>query len=423
MREPQRITLVNVWHDDNKGDGGIGQSVLHLLKKRWPEAQYGVISMFPKSSSAFQSAHRHLKATFPEIKVESSPFSNYDPSKRGGLFRQVQKLWQVPISIIQLLPIFSRNHPALCLISESDLVVANGGQYLFTHQDYLNSLFTVFRILYPILLAKSYGIPYLLASQSFGFHKANRLDNRLVRFTLSSALEVWARETISYKELLDLGLSESSVQLVPDAAFALTPSMTPLVSTILEQHQLKDQGFWVITVRSWKSYTEGFLDEIVRFVRQALYDGMIEKIALVAHAHGPSDGENDRLATRKLAQCLAENANVVVVEDDLSPSELSALYSKAQLMIGTRFHSVIFSLIGGTPAYAISYAGPKTWGIMEMLGMKDLCSDMQDFSADSILETLNNLDIDAVRSGIPDKMNILYAQLEQATSTFLDKKG
>lgn len=407
----ESIVLVNVWHDDNKGDGGIAEGVLRLLYKRYPAAQFSVVSMFPESTQAYQTAHRHLKETFPEVTVVASPFLAHDPSRSGGIFRLLSKLWQVPRSLTQVLLPSLFNQPALQLIAKADLVVANGGQYLFTHKNYLNSLFTVYRLLYPLLIARSCKVPYLLFSQSFGFHNANRLDNALVRSTLAGAIATWTREEISYKQLLKLGISESKLALVPDAAFWLEPMKTQRVVDVLTTHGLKPKAFWAITVRQWSTYTTEFLDEMEILIRTVLQAGFIEAIALVAHTHGPSEGGDDRTPTKALFNRL-QDCTVTLIEDDLAPSELVALYREAQLMIGTRFHSVIFALVGGTPAYAISYAGPKTWGIMKLLGLEHLCSDMKRFSAQEVLDRFKETDFEKIAAHLPDQVNGLRKQLE-----------
>jgi polysaccharide pyruvyl transferase WcaK-like protein len=414
MSIPQpRIVLVNVWHDDNKGDGGIAEGALTLLQARWPGAKLGIVSMFPEDSSSFGNAHRHLSKRFSNLEVTPSPFSNHDPSRSGETFRLLQKVWQLPVALARLLIPIKSSHPAAKLIREADLVIANGGQYLFTQEkNYLNSLFTVFRLLYPLLLARSYRVPYLLFSQSFGFHKLNRLDNWLVRSVLSASVGVWAREEISYQALVMLGIPEPLVHLIPDAAFAIQPHETDRVKALVSKYGLVSKNFWVVTVRKWRTYTESFLEEMAELIINALNLGLTQKVVLVAHTQGPSKGENDRIATMSLAELLKNEARVMLIDDDLSPSELAALYGKAQLMIGTRFHSVIFSLIGGTPAYAVSYAGPKTWGIMRMLGLENLCSDMETFSAQEALDQITSADISTIAIELPAKIDNLYQHLK-----------
>ncbi|MEN8445008.1 MAG: polysaccharide pyruvyl transferase family protein, partial [Cyanobacteria bacterium J06555_13] len=249
-------------------------------------------------------------------------------------------------------------------------------------------------------------------SQSFGFHKLNRLDNALVRSTLSHAVSTWAREKISYQELLDLGVDANRIALVPDAAFVLSKQKSDRVSKLLEKYSLSPQSFWVITVRQWSTYTSSFLDEVEVFINRALSAGLTQKIVLMAHTHGPSTGGDDRIPTQQLAQRFSTQSNVVMLDDDLIPSELVAFYGEAELMIGTRFHSVIFSLVGGTPAYAVSYAGPKTWGIMKMLEMENLCSDMKDFSSGKAIASIQAENLLQVRAELPAKIKPLHQSLD-----------
>jgi colanic acid/amylovoran biosynthesis protein len=54
--------------------------------------------------------------------------------------------------------------------------------------------------------------------------------------------------------------------------------------------------------------------------------------------------------------------------DDLSPQALKALYAELEVMIGTRMHANILSIISGTPVVAVAYEH-KTAGIMNMLGL------------------------------------------------------
>ena len=213
------------------------------------------------------------------------------------------------------------------------------------------------------------------------------------------------------QKLAHLGIEDVKLSLVPDAAFVLIPNHTSRVDLVLQSHNLHEEKFWAITVRQWSSYTESFLDQIEILINSALQKGLIEKIALVAHTQGPSQGGDDRVPTYTLSERFQTNPAVTVIDDDLTPGELVALYSQAKLMVGTRFHSVIFALVGGTPAYAVSYAGPKTWGIMKMLGIDYLCSDMSDFSASEALERIKEANLEQIAAELPTKISGLQQQL------------
>lgn len=415
-----RIVVVNMWHDDNKGDGGICEGVITLFKQSLPKAQLGVVSMLPTYAKAYHNSYRHLKQSFPDLEIAPSPFLANDPSHSPDSYRYLRRLWHLPGTLLRLLPMFAQTQSGLRLIANADLVISNGGQYIYTEPRYFDSMFRVFRNLYPLIAARIYGVPYILFSQSYDFIEGgDRLDNILVKSVFSKAKMVFARESISLDRLIKLGLSKSNLAVIPDAAFALQPKLSERVKRILAQHQLEPGKFWVITVRKWKTYTDSFLDEMAILIEQAIAKGIINRIVLVAHTQGPSPGENDCLATQKLASRIKSEA-VSVNEDDLSPGELVAFYGQASLMIGTRFHSVIFALVGGTPAYAVSYAGPKTWGIMEMLGMKELCINMNDFSAAKVLADIQTVDLEAIAAQLPAKIGNLQQKLAENVNALID---
>lgn len=423
------LVVVNAWHDDNKGDSGICEATLDLLQQHWPNANLGLVSIISEQSTAYKNAYRHLQKRFPQLTIAPSPFVFYDPIQ--GTYNNVPT--QLPLALLRLLPTFKNSHPALQLIAEADLVIVNGGHYLFTYRNSLKSTGRLFRMLYPVLAAKSYGIPYIFFAQSLGSFDDPKVGDKLMKSTLNAAHGIWTREDISRQNVLKLGVNESNVKVIPDAAFALTPQKTERVQKVLSTHQLTPGKFWVVTVRQSpngteeerQAKTEYFLKEMASLIRQALNVGMVEKVALVVHVQGPYPNENDRIPTQNLSQQLTGEA-VTLIDEDLSPGELSALYGEASLMLGTRFHSVIFSLIAGTPAYAISYTGPKTWGIMGMLGMQHLCADLENFSAEKALHLLQSQNLNALADQMNKKVNSLRQDLEKAIAsldTILSKEG
>lgn len=74
------------------------------------------------------------------------------------------------------------------------------------------------------------------------------------------------------------------------------------------------------------------------------------------------------------------------IEDkELNCQDVEKIYSYYDFMIGTRFHSVIFSLNVGTPSIAIAYGGNKGKGIMEDLGNSDFSIDIDKLESDTLV--------------------------------------
>ena len=61
-------------------------------------------------------------------------------------------------------------------------------------------------------------------------------------------------------------------------------------------------------------------------------------------------------------------------------------------MVGTRFHSVIFSLNVGVPSIAIAYGGNKGKGIMRVLGNDDFSIDMDKVRNDELVKVFKKLE-------------------------------
>ncbi|MBV9179535.1 MAG: polysaccharide pyruvyl transferase family protein, partial [Nitrososphaeraceae archaeon] len=72
--------------------------------------------------------------------------------------------------------------------------------------------------------------------------------------------------------------------------------------------------------------------------------------------------------------------------------ELKSLYRSLDFLIGTRFHSVIFSLTSYIPALAIEYEY-KTSGIMKDLGLSEWVIPIEQVTADNLYKKFTQLSI------------------------------
>ena len=381
--QPQiaKIAIANIWHDDNKGDCGIVVGMIEILQHHYPQAEFTLISMFAESSPFFKDAHRHLQQHFPDLKIVPSPFFSHDISETESIYQKLAKLFPIPLSLLYLqFPLFTRQ-PGLQVLKTADLVITPGGQYLLAKKNQFKSLYVLYRFLYPLLIAQKHNIPYLFFSQSFDFYSPERFDSRLIKSVLNKAIAVFAREPLSYQALLESGVYPNKVKLVPDGAILLKPQKTELVTSLLTKHNLNQNQFWVVTVKNCGCQTESWLKEMAKLIEKLFAQGIISQLVLVANSQGPTIAEDDRLVTRQLAK--NSERSIVVIEDDLTPNELAAIYGEAQFLIGTRFQSLILALASGTPVYGISYAGFKVEGLMNMLEMSELWSSVAEFEADT----------------------------------------
>lgn len=409
------VVLASVWHDDNKGDSAIAEAVLMLLLDVRPGADVTLAAMLDTEHPGYATAFRHLLHAHTEATVIPSPLPKIERSRAlgdtvGAMVRTVTRLMALALP---------GRAPLAEAIRRSTLVVANGGHTLYAQRG-PGAWFRLLRILYPYWLARRLGRPYALFGQSLGPFDG-RLGRAWVGGVLRGAERVLVREELSRDVALELGVPPERVAVVPDPAFALTPSVTDRVRAVQSRVGLEPGHYWVVTVRQAYSAsgraeaTARFIDEMARFVALALQRRLVPRIVIVAHTLGPVASEDDRLPARALhARVRASGA--VLVEDDLSPRELAALYGDAAWVVGTRFHSVILALVGGTPTLAVSYFGPKTHGIMQMLDLDDLCLDLATFDAERAIERIEAADPRAIAMHTRSTIEAFRVRLRDAAA-------
>ena len=101
------------------------------------------------------------------------------------------------------------------------------------------------------------------------------------------------------------------------------------------------------------------------------------------------------------------------IEDfELTCKDIEKIYSYYDYMVGTRFHSVIFSLNVGVPAIAIAYGGNKGKGIMNVLGNDDFSIDMDKVHDNNLINMFDELESgrDAYLANLTEKRKLIDEQ-------------
>lgn len=166
-------------------------------------------------------------------------------------------------------------------------------------------------------------------------------------------------------------------KLYPDLGFFLKPSDTDMRAYLSSKGVPLNQKKVVVTLRPYrfqgydnsdKLFTK-YINAFVTFVKYLSEKGY--HITFTAHTLGPSSHEDDRIAIKEVLGALPEDIlkTTSYIEDfELTCKEIEKIYSYYDYMVGTRFHSVIFSLNVGVPSIAVAYGGNKGKGIMNVIG-------------------------------------------------------
>ena len=404
------IVVTNVWTDDNKGDSAIVLATLRLLQERFGAPRFTLLSEISDEDISQLRAYRHLTAEFPQVSILPNPAHIPFSVPRSLSWTTACWLlrfgWQILQGGVVLMLAWlthagglveacaGPHRPWVRSLREADLVVSKGGGFLF-HSRGMRSLIHIFGRVYPLLLAVGLRRRVLLFSQSiWGVHTWP--VKQLIRPLLARVDDMWVREPIT-AEYLRCHFGLTRVRVVPDAAFAFpADSTSPRVLSLAHRWPVGSPVVGV-TVRVWGSRSspvyKRYLVAIAKSLIWLIESKLETTIVVIAHTIGPTDQGDDRLATNDLVSLLPRKVlkRVFVVDEDLSPRELKSLYGKLDLLIGTRFHSVIFATSMGVPSLAISYHGPKAEGIMRMLGQEMFVLPYNSVTANSIIRRVDRL--------------------------------
>lgn len=269
----------------------------------------------------------------------------------------------------------SEQRKSLFLFSQSDGVFVKGGGFVHAYGKWTD-WYTLYYLLFYIFLANSYRIPVFVLPNSIG-PVTGRVSRWIVRRALAPAKIVTVREPISQAVVSELlGLQSTPY---PDLGFFAEGNGKDFAPYLRKRGvPLADKPVVCITVRPYRFPGSSDPDERYQNYIEAIADltkrlcGRDMHVVFYAHTLGPSAHEDDRVAIRDVLFRLDPDiARGVTCIDDCGHTceDVIDLYAACDLVIGTRFHSVIFSLNAGVPALAIAYGGNKSTGIMGDMGL------------------------------------------------------
>lgn len=261
------------------------------------------------------------------------------------------------------------------LFASSDAIFMKGGGIIHSYGG-ITSFYHMYYALYNMLLAHSLKKDVYILPNSFGPFKGIGV-NRLVKTALLKCRLVTSRETVSTEMLKDdLNLE---VGTYPDLGFFLDktdiekesfnkrykiPNNRKVVAFTMRPYRFPDCEN---PKKSYKNYKQAMRKFIIWLYEQG-YMPLIVEHTLAVHEH-----EDDGKCIVEVTKKLNPNHYRLVADRTLNCSDLKGIYSHCDYIIGTRFHSVIFSMAESIPGIAITYGGNKGEGIMKDVGLQE-CS-------------------------------------------------
>ena len=174
-------------------------------------------------------------------------------------------------------------------------------------------------------------------------------DQKLVQ-DLDSYSRIYARESITYKALLDAGISEDKVILRKDPAFELETSKVTVPKAFVPG---KTIGINLSPMVQDKEKIPGITIENYRNFIRYILDETDQNIALVPHVVWPSN--DDRRPLEELYLEFKDSKRVTLI-GDAPAQELKGYISMCSFFVGARTHSTIAAYSSGVPTLVIGYS-------------------------------------------------------------------
>lgn len=381
---PRSIVVSHVYSSDNKGDAALTSVLVSNLKQKFPRAEITILKLESISKDGhFEGATEKPSFMYYVANRYKNPLAKlaYALFMIGSTL-----LWAVWLRISHRHLYLPRHLRAITDIYEhADLIVPVGGGYIRSRKG-LVAKFNIPLLLHPLLLGSILCKPTVLYSQSVGpFH--GKLEVWMVRTVLKRMTLILLREDISVALLARIGVTNNVARAI-DSGFLLESKEK---IDIRKQYGIPSGKLLVgVTVRSWlggdaqaayESAVATSLDHLVKSANAHIV--FIPQVTAVK-------GDDDRIVSRRVYSLMHKRKHATVVNDEPDHHQIKALYSNLDILLGTRFHSVIFSLTSLVPVLAIEYEH-KTSGIMHDLNLEDWVVKIEDVTPHTLTKQLQEL--------------------------------
>ncbi|UBK75588.1 polysaccharide pyruvyl transferase family protein [Clostridium perfringens] len=401
----KKYLIIPANSDLNRGDQALIWETIRVSKE---SGNNGIYYMIRGEESIKQSEEEGIIGISPILAHPSRVFKN----KQNNIYNISLKLKWGSVALYDFITSslylnkYTRNlikkiiskdkKETLEVFQQCESLFVKGGGFLHTYGG-IEATYIMYFFLFHIILAQKLGKKVYIMPNSFGPFKG-LFVKKFLKNTLSKCEKVYSREEISTRMLkseLDF-----NVNTYPDLGFFLEKDINEKnMKYIDEINKIKLQGkkCVAITARPYRfpkseNPKEKYIDYIKSFKKMIIWlnDAGYHPI-FVEHTLSVCSNENDGTSIREIVDMIDNTKYTIISNEKLNCRDLKGIYSVCDYMIGTRFHSIIFSLSENVPSMAITYGGNKGEGIMNDIGISKYAIPIEDICFENLKETFLNL--------------------------------
>ena len=393
--------------DTNRGDQALIWESVEIAKESGYEGEYYMIASSENSKQSAKVGIENIEYVLPH---PSTHFRNKSNIRYGKLLKLQWAIVSVfdGVKAVILLSKAGRQvayrfgnsklKKSLSIYEKAEIAFVKGGGFLHSYGG-LVSTYKTFYDLYHIILAQKMGIKVYVMPNSYGPFKGIG-TSWMIKKVLNKCEFVSSRESVSTKALKNIGVD---CQQFPDLAFylSLDADLSNAQKIKLEKIPFRDRKCVGITMRPYRfpgfsnpdQAYHNYKKVFCKFIKYLNSKGYFP--VLIEHTYSDTEHERDLSCINDVVSMLNDSCEYAVYSDlSLNCRQLKYVYSQFDFIIGTRFHSVIFSLAAEVPSIALTYGGNKGEGIMKDIGLSEFAIPITDISEKKLIQAFEKLELE-----------------------------
>lgn len=415
--------------DTNRGDQALIWETVQCAKEAGFQGKYYMVADVEKSLQSKEEGIQNIGYLLPHpsthfkrnnniqygkgLKIKWAAVSLIDATKAIVMLTKPGRFWAEKFGTVE-------TKKSLQIYQNAEAAFVKGGGFLHAYGG-ITSTYSMFYDLYHVILALTMGIKVYVMPNSYGPFKGPG-SGWLIKQVLKRCELVSARESISKDMLLqETGVSAG---LYADLAFYLEKDkrLKDEQREKVEKIPFATEKCVALTMRPYRFPSSKDPVKEYQKYKQTMYEfvqWLDEKgyyPVIIEHTFSKSEHEQDMSCIRDVAELLGNSDRYMIFSDlSLNCRQLKYLYSRFEYIIGTRFHSVIFSIASGVPAIAITYGGNKGQGIMKDIGIQECAIEIENLEFTSLKSKFEYLEKNQsdIKNRIQDYLNGLLEQKNQ----------
>jgi colanic acid/amylovoran biosynthesis protein len=369
----KKILLIDLWTDANSGDLALQAGLIRMLRDKHPKAE--IVGIFRFGWNEFEQASPEIKTTRAFLDrsfggLRRTYYAGANHSRFSGLLHKLISLYSflelacvllfVKLGLKVLLP---HTHQTVCSeISSADVVVWKGKN--FRSYGGLSGINRQTTLLVGGIVANMLNNNVYCLNASIWAMK-NVVERWMVCTVLGMCKSVSVRDQGSLDTARSFGLS--NYFFAHDLSFYFLHSIQGV------RCEKRRNNAVALTITQWGSdqEIEQYFNSLIATV-SILVGAGVNEIYIVPQVTRAA--ESNRLLVTRIKKKLAWLKQDITLHDiveEQSIPQLLKLYSRCQLLIGTRMHSCVFARFVNTPFIGIAYDDGPKWDILREFWPKE----------------------------------------------------